>query len=203
VLTNFGDIAWWYMEIPRTASTTIDRNLRASFPTASAIYQKHWPILPQAQRLLIGQSIVSIRNPYSRAVSCWQFFTKPGSISFLDWLKQRLRYGFTDIAIEARPQAFWFNLNADKWTHVLRQEYIENDFWTMMPHLGFTGKFQLQKFNEINGLWTNRCGYRTSRLQPWQNYYCIESRKLVLELYSEDFAALHRYYTTDFPDLYA
>lgn len=190
------------MEIPRTASTTLDRNLRAAFPTASAIYQKHWPILPQSGRLLNGHSIVSIRNPYSRAVSCWQFFTKPGSISFLDWLKQRLRYGFTDISIEARPQAFWFNLNEDKWTHVIRQEYIENDFWHMMPQLGFVGKFQLQKFNEINGIWTNRCGYRTSRLQPWQNYYCIESRKLVLELYSEDFTALHRYYTTDFPDLY-
>lgn len=202
MLTNFGDIAWWYMEIPRTASTTLDRNLRAAFPTASAIYQKHWPILPQAGRLLDGHSIVSIRNPYSRAVSCWQFFTKPGSISFLDWLKQRLRYGFTDISIEARPQAFWFSLNADKWTHVIRQEYIENDFWHMMPQLGFVGKFQLQKFNEINGIWTNRCGYRTSRLQPWQSYYCAESRKLVLELYEEDFVALQQYYTTDFPDIY-
>lgn len=190
------------MEIPRTASTTLDRNLRAAFPTASAIYQKHWPILPQSGRLLNGHSIVSIRNPYSRAVSCWQFFTKPGSISFLDWLKQRLCYGFTDISIEARPQAFWFNLNEDKWTHVIRQEYIENDFWNMMPQLGFVGKFQLQKFNEINGIWTNRCGYRTSRLQPWQSYYCADSRKLVLELYEEDFAALHQYYTTDFPDIY-
>jgi len=204
MLVNFTPAAWWYMEIPRTASTTIDRNLRALFPTAHAIYQKHWPVTPELKYsdLLKGQSIISIRNPFSRAVSCWQFFTVPGRISFVDWLQDRLRYGFTDIAIEARPQAYWFNLHKGFWTHILRQEYLESDFRELLPKLGFAGEYKIQKFNDINGPWTNRCGAKVTRTQRWQDYYCYDSRELVLKLYAEDFECLSEYYTTAFPDVY-
>ena len=46
MLANFINQCWWYMEIPRTGSSTIDRGLRRFFPHAQAIYQKHWPITP-------------------------------------------------------------------------------------------------------------------------------------------------------------
>jgi len=199
VLCHFSNNPWWYMEIPRTGSTTIDRNLRHLFKDAHAIYQKHWPIVPEPcyPELVTAPSIVSIRNPYSRAVSCWQFFTVPGSITFLDWLKQRLEQGFTDIAIEARPQAFWYRLN--NWTHVIRQETMDQDFWTVVKALGVSTQYQLTRLNDINGPWVNRCRVKTARSKPWPEYYCEAAKEVVLRLYAEDFSYLEPFYSKTFP----
>ena len=125
MLANLFDPKWWYMEIPRTGSSTLDRALFQVLPGAVSLYQKHWPILPTPfldPNAPDVTGIVSIRNPYSRAVSCWQFFTKPGSISFRDWTRERLIQGFVNLQIEARPQSFWFNLH--KWEAVIRQDHL-------------------------------------------------------------------------------
>ena len=185
---------WWYMEIPRTGSTTIDRGLRRIFPKAKAIYQKHWPILPPSE-FNAATSITSIRDPYSRAVSCWQYFTKPGQFSFSEWIRARLDTGFVDNQIEARPQAFWYCLRPS-WDAVIRQESFDADFWSAVHQFDSTIQVErLTKFNVINGAWVNRVGARVHRDRPWQDYYDdISIVCMVNELYAEDFYVLENYY---------
>jgi len=196
---------WWYMEIPRTGSTSVFRGLRHAFPHAKAIYQKHWPVIPNPLHdgalCFEGKSIVSIRNPYSRAVSCWQYFTRPGKFTFEAWLEQRLAEGFCDVYIEARPQAFWFKL-ADSWDIILHQESLQSDFCAAVPKLDPLMRGQtygLKVFNSINGPWTNRVQCKTSRDKPWQEYYTAKTVELVQELYAEDFKVLQEHYSREFP----
>ena len=192
--------SWWYMEIPRTGTTTLTKALRSHFISACAPYAKHWPILPPASFLESKpRSLVSVRNPFSRAVSCWQFFTVPGSISFLNWTIQRLNHGFFDVQIEARPQAFWYDLHS--WNHVIRQEHINEDFQKFLSDLGDTSNpSALPVLNATNSEWTNRLNRKTRRDRPWQEYYCDEAKANVLELYAADFSSLSSYYSTSFPD---
>lgn len=188
---------WWYMEIPRTGTTTIDRGLRRVFPHAVGIYQKHWPILPPIE-FSAATSIVSIRNPYSRAVSCWQFFTRPGEISFVDWLRQQQDCRFVDRYIEARPQAFWYTLRP-RWNAVIRQESLDDDFWNTVKKIDAQIKPDyLERFNDINGPWVNRVQVRVKRDRPWQAYYDSETIDLVQRVYSEDFRVLAEYYPLAF-----
>lgn len=200
MLINLDSPTWWYMEIPRTGTTTLTKVLRSHFSSACAPYAKHWPILPPASFLESKpRSLVSVRNPFSRAVSCWQFFTVPGSISFLNWTIQRLNHGFFDVQIEARPQAFWYDLHP--WNHVIRQEHINEDFQKFLSDLGDTSnQATLPVLNATNSEWTNRLNRKTSRDRPWQEYYCDETKANVLELYAADFSSLSPYYSTTFPD---
>ena len=194
---------WWYMESPRTGSTTIDRSLRQLFPQARAPYQKHWPLTPGADlpELRGGKSLISIRNPYSRAVSCWQFFTKPGQCTFKEWLTARLTDGFCDIHIEARPQAFWFKLQSH-WDFVIRQESLNLDFWAAVHSVDPTlGSFELRQWNSINGDWVNRVQARTHRGCPWQEFYDQQAQELVRRVYAADFEHLNAYYSQEFPAL--
>lgn len=194
---------WYYMEVPRTGSTTIDTHLRKVFPHAVAIYQKHWPCLPPPSTFLQldGVSVISIRNPYSRAVSCWQFFTKPDTISFEAWLRDCRNRGFVDINIEARPQAFWFDLKPDGWNFVIRQEQLESDLRNFVQVIGGVAATPIKRLNDINGPWVNRVRARTSRPQPWQAYYDDTTKALVREVYRRDFESLIEYYSIDFPEL--
>ena len=199
MLVSLLEPRWWYMEIPRTGTTTIERGLRRVFTHAVAIYQKHWPRLPPDE-FAGATSMVSIRNPYSRAVSCWQFFTRPGEISFSDWLRQRKEHGFTDIQIEARPQAFWYALQPC-WDIVIQQENLDDDFWAAVRRVAPDVKPDyLQRFNDINGPWVNRVRARVKRNCPWQSYYDSESIALVQCVYAEDFTALADYYPLDFTE---
>lgn len=200
MLISMESPSWWYMEIPRTGTTTLTKVLRKRFSFACAPYAKHWPILPP-KSFLDSQplSLVSVRNPFSRAVSCWQFFTVPGSVSFLDWTVERLKQGFFDVQIEARPQAFWYDLHA--WNHTIRQEHMDDDFQKFLVALGDpVNQVVLPVLNATNSEWTNRLNKKTSRERPWQEYYCDKAKTNVLELYQADFSSLSSYYSTKFPD---
>lgn len=203
MLANFMNQCWWYMEIPRTGSTTIERGLRRFFPHARAIYHKHWPITPAPfmnKELEEVFGFTSIRNPYSRAVSCWQFFTHPGKVSFLQWTQHRLDQGFTELQIEARPQHFWFQLHT--WQAVIRQECLASDFWQVAHKLNSSlATVPLIRYNDINGPWVNRVRAKTSRDKPWQEYYCEDSKRNVLNLYHDDFKCLAPWYSTEFPSI--
>lgn len=200
MLVNLQNPTWWYLEIPRTASTAIDRSLRQDFPLAKAAYPKHWPITPQPHVLDKVIGITSIRNPYSRAVSCWQFFTKPNTISFLDWLKMRLDDGFFEINSEARPQYFWFRLA--KWRYILRQENLDLDYWTMLSEIApEIPRRELPRVNDINGPWINKAKAKTHRDKPWQEYYCGQSIDNVKALYAADFEAFKAYYSLELPEV--
>ena len=195
MLVNETDPRWCYTEIPRTGSTTIDRGLRKTFPAAKAPFAKHWPVVPLAGYI----SLVSIRNPYSRAVSCWSFFTQPG-VSFSDWLRRVETNGFCDIDIEARPQSYWYRLA--EWDYVIRQESLDSDLWQALQ--SFASEFdiptQFRRLNDSNDGWRNRVGVCKGRSRPWQAYYDLECVALVRKLYAEDFDALAAFYSTQFPE---
>lgn len=194
------DRGWYFMEIPRTGTSTIERTLRHYFPDAKAPYQKHWPIRHDDnlyfQKL---SSVVSVRNPFSRAVSCWQYFTKPGDYTFQSWLEERLKEGFCDVFIEARPQSFWYELQPT-WDFVIRQESLEEDFHNFLHAVCENPSIHpLQRYNDINGPWVNKVQASPNRDRPWQDYYCKKTEELVLDLYAADFACLSNFYSTEKP----
>ncbi len=198
MIVSYQDPRWWYLEIPRTGTTTMDRGMRRIFPHTVAIYGKHWPMLPP-EEFADALSIVSVRNPYSRAVSCWQFFTQPGEVSFNTWVRQRLEQGFTDVQVEAQPQALWFNLNPC-WDAVIRQENFDADFWAVARRIApEITEVRLERFNDINGPWVNRVRARTHRDRPWQEYYHSALVDAVRRLYAADFEALEQFYPLAFP----
>jgi hypothetical protein len=194
MLAKLDDPCWWFMESPRTGTSTIERSLKHIFSTAKAVYAKHWPILPPKIFLDNALSVISIRDPFSRAVSCWQYFTHPGAITFADWTAERLRDGWFDINIEARPQSFWFDLW--NWDVVIEQEKLADQFWQFVHQISpETSRFELHRYNDINGHWVNRVRAKTQRHRPWYDYYCPESEKNVLELYDSDFTSLSKWYS--------
>lgn len=197
MLVNLQNPCWWYMEIPRTGSTALDHGLRRDFPTAKAAYPKHWPVVPSTESPNLA-AITAIRNPYSRAISCWQYFTKPNSISFLDWLQQKADNGFFDLGMEARPQSFWFRLA--NWKYILRQECLTADYVTMCSTLApQLTSLKLPTVNKIDGPWVNKAMARPKREKPWQAYYCSGAIDLVKNIYASDFAAFQRFYRFEFP----
>lgn len=197
MLVNVESPSWWYMEVPRTGTTTTTSALRHLYKSAYAPYAKHWPLTPPDFLPKGAKSLINVRNPYSRAVSCWQFFTVPGSISFLSWTEDRLRHGFNDIQIEARPQNFWYRLS--NWDYVIRQENFESDFSLFLRAIGSKYlNFKFPVLNATNSDWVNRLNRKTKREKPWHAYYCPSSEKNVLELYAVDFLALEKYYSRSF-----
>ena len=193
---------WIYMEIPRTASTTIEKCLRAVYPGSVALYQKHWPVSVPGV-VYSNWRITSVRNPYSRAVSCWQFFTVPGRISFEDWLLQVRADGFVEHNIEARPQDFWLKLNG--WETFIRFESLKADLEKLFITLGATNQIVTQnipKINAIGGPWFNRLGKSTKGLRdkPWHDFYTEKAIELVREVYRKDFFELKEIYSDKIED---
>lgn len=200
MLANFApEAAWWFMEVPRTGTSTLERTLRHVFEDAKAVYAKHWPVLPPPAFAKNAKSVVSVRNPYSRALSCWQYFTVPGQQTFVEWLQERSKESFFDTYIEARPQHFWLSLRED-WDFFIRQEHLQEDFWSFVhSFVPDKEQFNLHRYNDINGHWVNRVRHKTSRPKPWESYFCSESIELVAELYRDDFGYLSNIYELDFP----
>lgn len=189
------------MEVPRTASTTIEKCLRAVYPGSVAELQKHWPCPPFEKK--DHWRITSVRNPFSRAVSCWQFFTVPGEISFEDWLLQVKTEGFVEHNIEARPQAFWLNLNT--WNSIIRFESLKADLEKLFSELGATNQTVTQNIphhNAIGGPWFNRRGKSTRGLRdkPWHVFYTAKAIALVQDVYWSDFQRLQSFYSMKIED---
>jgi hypothetical protein len=193
---------WMYMEVPRTASTTIEKCLRAVYPASFALYQKHWPISTPEVRFA-NWRITSVRNPFSRAVSCWQFFTVPGKISFEDWLLQVKKEGFIEHNIEAMPQAFWLSLN--RWESWIRFEFLKTDLESLFTTLGAVNQTVTQAIphhNAIGGPWFNRRGKSTVglRSKPWHAFYSENTIQLVRDVYAVDFEKMRCTYSDKIED---
>ena len=193
---------WMYMEIPRTASTTIEKCLRAVYPGSFAMYQKHWPV--SVPGVTCGNwRITSVRNPFSRAVSCWQFFTVPGAISFEDWLLKVQAEGFIEQNIEAMPQDFWLKLNS--WETIIRFESLKADLEKLFSTLGASNQTvtnAIPKINAIGGPWFNRLGKSTVGLRdrPWHEFYTEKAVELVQDVYKKDFFELKEIYSDKIED---
>ncbi len=201
MLVNDADFPWWYMEIPKTATTSITQALRTYFSKSRAPFAKHWPVLPSLNFYLKSKSIVSVRDPYSRAISCWQFFCDSDSVSLVEWLSTCKQKGFVDINIEARPQSYWLQLNVSDWDYKIRQEHVKQDlnkFWKDTVNRA-DSEMEVKRLNTSDsGKWVNRVGKRVKRTKKWQEYYCPDSIKLVQEIYEEDFERLATDYDRDF-----
>ena len=201
MLVNDADFPWWYMEIPKTATTSITQALRTYFSKSRAPFAKHWPVLPSVHFYLKSKSIVSVRDPYSRAISCWQFFCDSDSVPLVEWLSICKQEGFVDINIEARPQSYWLQLNVSDWDYKIRQEHVKQDlnkFWKDTVNRAGS-EMEVKRLNTSNsGKWVNRVGKRVKRTKKWQEYYCLDSIKLVQEIYEEDFERLATDYDRDF-----
>ena len=200
MLVNDADFPWWYMEIPKTATTAITHALRTYFGKCCAPFAKHWPVLPDIKFYLNSKSLVSVRDPYSRAISCWQFFCDSDTVSLIEWLDTCKQKGFVDINIEARPQSYWLKLNVSDWDYEIRQEHVKQDlnkFWKDTVNRS-DSEMQVKRLNTSDsGKWVNRVGKRVKRTKKWQEYYCPDSIKLVQEIYEEDFERLATYYDRD------
>ena len=186
--------AWADMEIPRTGSTSIDKTLRKLFPSCYAPVGKHWPVDVYSaidSRAYDAFRFTCVRNPFSRAVSCWQFFTPSGS-TFKSWLTEKRKIGFRDQQIEARPQSYWYWLE-NHWDLVLRQETLETDFKRLVKHIGGISpedpRSAIMNLNRT-GRARNRFGHVVPRRQDWKSYYDEECVELVTEIYADDFEAL-------------
>ena len=71
------DQRWVYIAIPRTATTSIRTVLRKRFPVWQPRKNMHDTIVPRSAARFDVWYVV--RNPYSRAVSMWQFETMRGA----------------------------------------------------------------------------------------------------------------------------
>lgn len=179
-----------YMEIPRTGSTTINSALRTLFPMANAPAGKHWPV---SWRDVIKSedkhpaTVITVRNPYARAVSCYHFFTDPTKVTFEQWLRGIDNDGFTDVNIEAGPQSLWWRTHV--WNWVLHTETLQKDFNAFLRGVGRihadAPDVTLRKNNKT-GDWNNRIGVRVLSTAR-QELYTPIARELVEKLYHEDF----------------
>jgi hypothetical protein len=179
-----------YMEVPRTGSTTVDRALRQLFPMANAPAGKHWPV---SWRDVIKSedncpaTLITVRNPYARAVSCYHFFTDPAKLTFEQWLRLIADEGFTDINIEAGPQILWWRTHTWRW--VLHTETLQRDFNVFLRDIGrihAEAPDVTLRQNNKTGEWNNRIGICV-RSTARQELYTPIARELVEQLYREDF----------------
>lgn len=183
--------SWVYLEVPRTGSTTITYHLRQLYPDARAVLGKHWPVTSEVAKYISSTWLISLREPFQRAVSCWRFFTVPGQIKFSDWLEVRLQYGFCDDSIEARPQWYWWKmLPVEGRNSVIYTETLASDLYEFVLENGgvWPAGYSVKRQNQSGSSWRNRKGHVTPPLPgKWYDVYTGKDEARVRELYSDDF----------------
>lgn len=209
MLISLDNPTWFYTGIPRTGSQAIylaaqKRNKRVITPFA-----RHWPNPPPDWFMETNpKAIVSIRNPYTRAVSCWMWFRtreprksfkeqlEAAQAGFLPWLKNAYgHYKKTKVAwpsvytkVACHPQNFW--LKQRKYDYVIKQESLQQDWNAALADMGLPGqKLKIVTVNPSAQALPNLC------TKDWQYFYRLPGTKeLVEELWAEDFEALEPYY---------
>lgn len=138
-----------------------------------------------------------VRNPYDRLVSAF-FFLKAGGRNNIDlkWSKKNLKNinNFENFVIELekeefrksilswqhfKPQYLYLLNNKEKidLDFIARIESIEQDFKTIKKHLGINGA-TLKHSNK-------------SERKNWTEYYNKKTKKIVYQIYKEDFELLN------------
>ena len=209
MLISLNNPTWFYTGIPRTGSQAIylaaqQRNKRVITPFA-----RHWPNPPPDWFMETNpKSIISIRNPYTRAVSCWMWFRtreprrsfkeqlEAAQAGFLPWLKNAYgHYKKTKVAwpsvytkVACHPQNFW--LKRRKYDYVIKQESLQQDWNAALADMGLPDqKLKIVIVKPSAQALPKLC------TKDWQYFYRIPGTKeLVEELWAEDFEALAPYY---------
>lgn len=207
---------WWFMEVPKTGSTAVSYAIHDSVADFSTPYQKHWPVLPPDWFLETNpKSVISVRNPYSRAVSCWLWcfakgnaaMSKSARLGFSSWLgdaakhKKLNQFAWTQPNIICLPQAMWLGLH--DYDFVLRQETLEEDLKSALKLMGASPIAVIQRNTAKGGYFVkgkdnvrrpSRSRHSDYAEQPWQSHYDDQTRLFVEEIWAEDFEALKPHY---------
>jgi len=183
--------------IPKTATTSIEAVLKRMRNNGAIQYKSHG----HAKTNLICNRypkekwknaivVTSIRNPYDRLVSAYQYIIQFKKDKRNKELKYVFDYpSFKDFAMDIpkifeknqffHPQCRWIYREDDhQWIdYLIRYESLSADW------IGFIEKYNLPKINlPIQ---------RKTKRKKWQSYYDKETKKVVYHLYQEDFRRLN------------
>ena len=207
MLLSLDDPCWFYMEIPKTGTSAIYHALQHSRKHRSAeCYPKHWPLLPTEDFMLRNpKSFVSVRDPYTRAVSCWLWCygqTKypltfnQAKLGFEGWLQKAVDC-YEDLGFYwpqhvastvCLPQSYWLKLH--NWDFVLKNETLQADFSKALNSFGALDlKLEVKNANRH----VNKPAKTFTQLE-WRAHYTSKAKQLVEKIWAEDFKSLERYY---------
>ena len=196
---NHGYPNFVYYVPPKTASTSIIAGLQAIYPQAKVQYDKHGIYsTPTLEKMY---AFTSVRNPYSRIVSLWQFFEH--DTPFGMFVGSERLANFTNKLWHCLPQSWWMHArHGREFDFVVRFEHLDLDFASLCKQLHqiaydrYKSDMHLvlpSKLSHLNktGEWTNVRGVAVKRDRPWWEYYegtrGERDASIVRELYSSDF----------------
>ena len=180
-LVHLNNPAFVYYIPAKTASTSLVSALCSQFPAAEVLYDKHGIFVPpELLRLQDKKIFMTVRNPYARVVSAWNFFSH--NLSFSDFVRS---VGFTRYR-----NKLWHALPCSWWDDAvpLAKEYLRTEY--LLEDLN---KLQLgnHTFKTLPVLRTSDEVYRVRRYKdenkPWPEVYAIADISVVAKLYAEDF----------------
>ncbi len=207
---------WWFTEVPKAGSTAVSYAIHDSNVEIETPYQKHWPVLPPGWFLETKpKSVISVRNPYSRAVSCWLWcfasgdaaINKSARTGFSAWLDAAAKhnklhkFAWRQPNTVCLPQAMWLGLQ--EYDFVLKQETLEADLQDALRSMGATPIAIPQRNTAKSGYFIQgkhggrrpvHSRHRDYAEQPWQSHYGGQAKQMVEEIWAEDFEALKPHY---------
>ncbi len=174
-----------YYAPPKTGSTSVIKALQATYYDAEVLYCKHgiyhdpsWKELPH---------IITVRNPYSRAVSLWQFFRQ--DMSFSLFLRSTDLCRFRNKLWHAMPCSWWETSVPAEYSVIHLGNVVSE-----LRAVPFARQVCLGHHNQT-GQAVNVNGMTVRRDRQWWEYYGPGDDKIVAQLYAQDF---ERYqYNTD------
>jgi hypothetical protein len=186
-----------YYVPPKTASTSIIAALQGMYPEAKVLYDKHGIYEPFESVGAYGA--ISVRNPFSRIISLWQFFEHEQS--FGDFIRSKPLEDFSNKLWHALPQVFWLGPSITVGQQVVRFEDLQDGFsslcsklnemsWNANPDSNIVQIPVLKHLNKT-GEWTNTRGVAVNRDRPWWEYYGPGDEDIIRNLYSDDFKSFN------------
>jgi len=187
---------WIFLRNPKTASRSVTRALRDNFVTRNKQNYHGWKISepkpftevvpfqtadflfsyprPQSQELSGYFVFTTVRNPYERVVSGWQYFNKKkGDLNFNEYVNsisgKRKRFPFETFPIRQTDV-----LDLIRGVHILRYENLEEDF-NALPFVG-------------QQIVLPQVGVQT--YDDWKSHYTLDLETKVYELLQIDFERL-------------
>jgi hypothetical protein len=163
---------------PKTGSTTLMSALGKLHPDSEVLYDKHGIFAPPSWAEYTH--FISVRNPFSRIVSLWQFFNQDMTFqSFLRWAGFRR---FRNKLWHALPCKWWEDA-AQSPVEVIHMECIQAEF-DLLPFI--EPGTNLKHLNQA-GMYPNANKVVVKRDRDWWDYYQDGDERIVQEAYAEDF----------------